>query len=155
VKKSEKEDVGLLSGTNVMEGSGRMVVVGVGLNSQVGSIMSLLGATADDSKKKKKDEKKDNKDDRKKKDKKSKPLSSTKVSPDTSKPDENENNTQTVHTENETKHPRTRKLPPLKESNDTDEQEMKPTKKENNNNQSFLSAYSIRWMLWWSRSFEE
>jgi len=30
-----------------MEGSGRMVIVGVGLNSQVGNIMSLLGATAD------------------------------------------------------------------------------------------------------------
>jgi len=34
-----------------MEGSGRMIVVGVGLNSQVGRIMSLLGATGDDSKK--------------------------------------------------------------------------------------------------------
>jgi len=53
VKKSKKEDVGLLSGTHVMEGSGRMLVVGVGLNSQVGSIMSLLGATDDDSKKEK------------------------------------------------------------------------------------------------------
>ncbi|CAF5068779.1 unnamed protein product, partial [Rotaria socialis] len=29
-----------------MEGSARMVVLGVGLNSQVGNIMSLLGATA-------------------------------------------------------------------------------------------------------------
>ncbi|CAF5109265.1 unnamed protein product, partial [Rotaria sp. Silwood1] len=34
VKKNEKEDVGLISGTHVMEGSGRMIVVGVGLNSQ-------------------------------------------------------------------------------------------------------------------------
>jgi len=45
IKKGESEDVGLLSGTHVMEGSGRMVIVGVGLNSQVGNIMSLLGAT--------------------------------------------------------------------------------------------------------------
>lgn len=45
IRKGENEDVGLLSGTHVMEGSGRMVVVGVGLNSQVGNIMSLLGAT--------------------------------------------------------------------------------------------------------------
>jgi len=46
IKKGESDDIGLLSGTHVMEGSGRMVIVGVGLNSQVGSIMSLLGATA-------------------------------------------------------------------------------------------------------------
>jgi Ca2+ transporting ATPase len=45
IKKGEGEDIGLLSGTHVMEGSGRMVIVGVGLNSQVGNIMSLLGAT--------------------------------------------------------------------------------------------------------------
>ena len=61
IKKGEAEDLGLLSGTHVMEGSGRMLVVGVGLNSQVGSIMSLLGATASgadakDKKKKKKSE---------------------------------------------------------------------------------------------------
>ncbi|CAF5187271.1 unnamed protein product, partial [Rotaria magnacalcarata] len=46
IKKSEADDAGLLSGTHVMEGSARMVVLGVGLNSQVGNIMSLLGATA-------------------------------------------------------------------------------------------------------------
>ncbi len=59
IKKGEGEDVGLLSGTQVMEGSGRMLVVGVGLNSQVGSIMNLLGATAsgNDKKKDKKDSK--------------------------------------------------------------------------------------------------
>ncbi|UJR25661.1 hypothetical protein I4U23_007012 [Adineta vaga] len=45
IKKGDGDDMGLLSGTHVMEGSGRMVVVGVGLNSQVGNIMSLLGAT--------------------------------------------------------------------------------------------------------------
>ncbi|CAF4819761.1 unnamed protein product, partial [Rotaria magnacalcarata] len=48
VKKHEDDDVGLLAGTHVMEGSGRMLVVGVGLNSQVGRIMSLLGATDED-----------------------------------------------------------------------------------------------------------
>ncbi|CAF2314056.1 unnamed protein product [Rotaria sp. Silwood2] len=57
IKKGENEDVGLLSGTHVMEGSGRMVVMGVGLNSHIGTIMSLLGAT-DDAKKSK--DKKDN-----------------------------------------------------------------------------------------------
>ena len=50
VKKSEGEDVGLLSGTHVMEGSGRMIVVGVGLNSQVGAMMSLLDVTEDGNK---------------------------------------------------------------------------------------------------------
>ena len=56
IKKSEEDDVGLLSGTQVMEGSGRMVITGVGLNSQVGAIMSLLGVTGGggDSKKSKK-----------------------------------------------------------------------------------------------------
>ncbi|CAF4693159.1 unnamed protein product [Rotaria socialis] len=34
IKKSETDDAGLLSGTHVMEGSARMVVLGVGLNSQ-------------------------------------------------------------------------------------------------------------------------
>lgn len=48
IKKGEGVDVVLLSGTHVMEGSARMVVLGVGLNSQVGTIMSLLGATADE-----------------------------------------------------------------------------------------------------------
>ncbi|CAF3983316.1 unnamed protein product, partial [Rotaria sp. Silwood2] len=46
VKKGEAEDVRLLSGTHVMEGSGRMVVLRVGLNSQFRNIMSLLSATA-------------------------------------------------------------------------------------------------------------
>jgi hypothetical protein len=34
-----------------MEGSGRMIVVGVGLNSEVERIYTLLGAIGDDSKK--------------------------------------------------------------------------------------------------------
>jgi hypothetical protein len=59
IKKGENEDIGLLSGTHVMEGSGRMVIVGVGLNSQVGNIMSLLGAT--DSGNKPKEKQKDKK----------------------------------------------------------------------------------------------
>ena len=38
-------DISLWSGTHIMEGSGRMVVTAVGLNSQTGIIMTLLGAT--------------------------------------------------------------------------------------------------------------
>jgi hypothetical protein len=51
-----------------MEGSGRFLVTAVGLNSQTGIIMTLLGATGDDDddeeeeeKKKKKKEKKNSK----------------------------------------------------------------------------------------------
>jgi len=36
------------AGTQVMEGSGKMVVTAVGLNSQSGIIFALLGATADE-----------------------------------------------------------------------------------------------------------
>ncbi|XP_049843239.1 plasma membrane calcium-transporting ATPase 2-like [Schistocerca gregaria] len=51
----------LLSGTHVMEGSGRMLVTAVGVNSQAGIIVKLLGAAADEdvqgkNKKKKKEE---------------------------------------------------------------------------------------------------
>ncbi|CAF1116150.1 unnamed protein product [Didymodactylos carnosus] len=42
IKKNDKENIELFSGTSVMEGSGRMVVVGVGLNSQAGRIVTLL-----------------------------------------------------------------------------------------------------------------
>jgi len=38
----------MLAGTQVMEGSGKMVVTAVGLNSQSGIIFALLGATADE-----------------------------------------------------------------------------------------------------------
>ena len=56
VKKGEQyKDVSLLSGTHVMEGSGRMLVTAVGLNSQTGIIMTLLGATKSDKKSKGKD----------------------------------------------------------------------------------------------------
>jgi Ca2+ transporting ATPase len=45
VKKGESTDPMLLSGTHVMEGSGKMVVVAVGVNSQSGIIFALLGAS--------------------------------------------------------------------------------------------------------------
>ena len=45
LEKSASADPIILSGTHVMEGSGKMLVVAVGLNSQTGIIMSLLGAT--------------------------------------------------------------------------------------------------------------
>uniref|UniRef100_A0A8C3RS74 Calcium-transporting ATPase n=1 Tax=Chelydra serpentina TaxID=8475 RepID=A0A8C3RS74_CHESE len=44
VKKSLAKDPMLLSGTHVMEGSGRMLVTAVGINSQTGIIFTLLGA---------------------------------------------------------------------------------------------------------------
>uniref|UniRef100_A0ACB8F8H2 Uncharacterized protein n=1 Tax=Sphaerodactylus townsendi TaxID=933632 RepID=A0ACB8F8H2_9SAUR len=50
VKKSLTEDPMLLSGTQVMEGSGRMVVTAVGANSQTGIILTLLGVGEDDGK---------------------------------------------------------------------------------------------------------
>uniref|UniRef100_A0A8C3S0R7 Calcium-transporting ATPase n=1 Tax=Chelydra serpentina TaxID=8475 RepID=A0A8C3S0R7_CHESE len=59
VKKTLDKDPMLLSGTHVMEGSGRMVVTAVGVNSQTGIIFTLLGAGGDDEEKEK--EKKDKK----------------------------------------------------------------------------------------------
>uniref|UniRef100_A0AAZ3Q4R0 Calcium-transporting ATPase n=1 Tax=Oncorhynchus tshawytscha TaxID=74940 RepID=A0AAZ3Q4R0_ONCTS len=44
VKKDADKDPMLLSGTHVMEGSGRMLVTAVGVNSQTGIIFTLLGA---------------------------------------------------------------------------------------------------------------
>uniref|UniRef100_A0A8C2H1X8 Calcium-transporting ATPase n=1 Tax=Cyprinus carpio TaxID=7962 RepID=A0A8C2H1X8_CYPCA len=44
VSKSIDKDPMLLSGTHVMEGSGKMVVTAVGVNSQTGIIFTLLGA---------------------------------------------------------------------------------------------------------------
>ncbi|XP_067287650.1 plasma membrane calcium-transporting ATPase 4 isoform X1 [Pseudorasbora parva] len=52
VRKSLEKDPMLLSGTHVMEGSGRMVVTAVGLNSQTGIIFTLLGASSEDEDKK-------------------------------------------------------------------------------------------------------
>ncbi|XP_053233628.1 plasma membrane calcium-transporting ATPase 2 isoform X8 [Podarcis raffonei] len=54
VRKSVDKDPMLLSGTHVMEGSGRMVVTAVGVNSQTGIIFTLLGAGEDEEKKDKK-----------------------------------------------------------------------------------------------------
>ncbi|KAM6937600.1 plasma membrane calcium-transporting ATPase 1-like [Xenentodon cancila] len=74
VKKTLDKDPMLLSGTHVMEGSGKMVVTAVGVNSQSGIIYTLLGASeegdgnGEDKKEKKKEEKKT----KEKKDKKSK-----------------------------------------------------------------------------------
>ncbi|XP_068930728.1 plasma membrane calcium-transporting ATPase 4 isoform X2 [Petaurus breviceps papuanus] len=45
VKKTVEKNPMLLSGTHVMEGSGRMVVTAVGLHSQTGIIFTLLGAS--------------------------------------------------------------------------------------------------------------
>ena len=38
----------VLSGTHVMEGSGKILVTAVGVNSQAGIIFTLLGAAADE-----------------------------------------------------------------------------------------------------------
>ncbi|XP_065351523.1 plasma membrane calcium-transporting ATPase 3 isoform X3 [Cloeon dipterum] len=62
VKKGDKSDPMLLSGTHVMEGSGKMLVTAVGVNSQAGIIFTLLGAAVDEqeaeAKKRKKEAKK-------------------------------------------------------------------------------------------------
>ncbi|XP_036779329.1 plasma membrane calcium-transporting ATPase 2 isoform X1 [Manis pentadactyla] len=52
VRKSVDKDPMLLSGTHVMEGSGRMVVTAVGVNSQTGIIFTLLGAGSEEEEKK-------------------------------------------------------------------------------------------------------
>ncbi|XP_071188266.1 plasma membrane calcium-transporting ATPase 1 isoform X2 [Salvelinus alpinus] len=69
VKKTLDRDPMLLSGTHVMEGSGKMLVTAVGENSQTGIIFALLGASEEDdddeeekeAKKKEKKEKKEKK----------------------------------------------------------------------------------------------
>ncbi|XP_069062774.1 plasma membrane calcium-transporting ATPase 2 isoform X6 [Pleurodeles waltl] len=52
VRKSVDKDPMLLSGTHVMEGSGRMLVTAVGVNSQTGIIFTLLGASEGEEEKK-------------------------------------------------------------------------------------------------------
>lgn len=47
VKKGAESDPMVLSGTHVMEGSGKIVVTAVGVNSQAGIIFTLLGAAVD------------------------------------------------------------------------------------------------------------
>ena len=48
----------VLSGTHVMEGSGKVLVTAVGVNSQAGIIFTLLGAAADEVEKEEKKQKK-------------------------------------------------------------------------------------------------
>ncbi|XP_045063041.1 plasma membrane calcium-transporting ATPase 3-like isoform X8 [Coregonus clupeaformis] len=57
VKKSVDKDPMLLSGTHVMEGSGKMLVTAVGINSQTGIIFTLLGAGEGEGEEEKKDKK--------------------------------------------------------------------------------------------------
>ncbi|KAG7471867.1 hypothetical protein MATL_G00102560 [Megalops atlanticus] len=59
VRKSVDKDPMLLSGTHVMEGSGRMVVTAVGVNSQTGIIFTLLGAGEGEEEKEKKGKQQD------------------------------------------------------------------------------------------------
>lgn len=59
VKKGESFDPIVLSGTHVMEGSGRVLVTAVGINSQSGIIMTLLGAAGEEKKEKRKSSLKD------------------------------------------------------------------------------------------------
>ena len=47
VKKGRDVDPMVLSGTHIMEGSGKVVVTAVGINSQAGIIFTLLGAVED------------------------------------------------------------------------------------------------------------
>merc|ERR1712106_1029599 len=61
VNKGSASDPMVLSGTHVMEGSGKVLVTAVGVNSQAGIIFTLLGAAAEeveDMEKKKRKEKK-------------------------------------------------------------------------------------------------
>jgi len=48
----------VLSGTHVMEGSGKVLVTAVGINSQAGIIFALLGAVEDEANKEDKKRKK-------------------------------------------------------------------------------------------------
>ncbi|TRY66349.1 hypothetical protein DNTS_024338, partial [Danionella cerebrum] len=70
VKKSMDKDAMLLSGTHVMEGSGKMVVTAVGVNSQTGIIFTLLGAGEDDEDEEEKEKKKEKERKKEKKNKK-------------------------------------------------------------------------------------
>ena len=58
VKKGVMEDPMVLSGTHVMEGSGKVVVTAVGINSQAGIIFALLGAVEDEAAKEEKKKRK-------------------------------------------------------------------------------------------------
>jgi len=54
IKKHESKDPFLLSGTHIMEGSGKMLVLAVGEHSQTGMIFKLLGAAKEDEQNEKK-----------------------------------------------------------------------------------------------------
>ncbi|XP_062842721.1 plasma membrane calcium-transporting ATPase 2 isoform X8 [Trichomycterus rosablanca] len=58
VRKAADKDPMLLSGTHVMEGSGRMIVTAIGVNSQTGIIFTLLSAGGEEEEKKEKKVKK-------------------------------------------------------------------------------------------------
>jgi len=58
VKKGVSVDPTVLSGTHVMEGSGKVLVTAVGVNSQAGIIFTLLGAAADEVEEEEKKQKK-------------------------------------------------------------------------------------------------
>lgn len=45
IRKNTTDSLTLLSGTHIMEGSGHFLVLAVGVHSQSGIIMTLLGAT--------------------------------------------------------------------------------------------------------------
>lgn len=62
VKKGEHTDPMLFSGTHVMEGSGKVLVSAVGVNSQAGIILTLLGAAHTENKEQKKKKKKNKAD---------------------------------------------------------------------------------------------
>ncbi|MPC18042.1 Plasma membrane calcium-transporting ATPase 3 [Portunus trituberculatus] len=62
VKKGVDLDPMVLSGTHVMEGSGKMIVTAVGVNSQAGIIFTLLGAAADEEQVEARKRKKDKQD---------------------------------------------------------------------------------------------
>uniref|UniRef100_A0A8C8HW99 Calcium-transporting ATPase n=1 Tax=Oncorhynchus tshawytscha TaxID=74940 RepID=A0A8C8HW99_ONCTS len=82
VKKTLDNDPMLLSGTHVMEGSGKILITAVGVNSQTGIIYTLLGAEEDEDddedekaekeRKKREKEEKKKENERKKKEKKEK-----------------------------------------------------------------------------------
>uniref|UniRef100_A0A672ZK74 Calcium-transporting ATPase n=1 Tax=Sphaeramia orbicularis TaxID=375764 RepID=A0A672ZK74_9TELE len=81
VKKTQEKDPMLLSGTHVMEGSGKMVVTAVGVNSQTGIIFTLLGSgdDEDDEEEEKKKEKEEKKK-QKKREKESQPAKEREIS---------------------------------------------------------------------------
>jgi len=58
VKKGATVDPMVLSGTHIMEGSGKVLVTAVGVNSQAGIIFTLLGAAADEVEEEEKKQKK-------------------------------------------------------------------------------------------------